>query len=73
MQLTETKQQFDSIIGALPEGKFKSVIDFTSYLKFGDEDRELFEMQTSLEAYQEWLSPDHDIYKELFQDELPRN
>ena len=31
---------------------------------------ELLRMQTSSNAYQEWLHPENDIYDELFQDDI---
>jgi len=70
MQVLETKQKLEEIISMLPESKLKEVIDFASYLRDREEAEELLRMQMSSKAYLNWLSPENDIYDEVFKDEI---
>ena len=66
MQVLETKQKLEEVISALPENKLKAIIDFACYLRDRDEVEELLRMQRSSKAYLDWLSPENDIYDEVF-------
>lgn len=70
MQVLEAKQKLEEIISVLPESKLKEVIDFASYLRDREESEELLRMQMSSKAYVDWLSPENDIYDEVFKDEI---
>jgi len=70
MRAVEAKQRLDEIIRLLPESKLESVIDYASYLKDREEAEELWRMQMTSHAYSDWLSSEHDIYDEVFKDEL---
>lgn len=70
MLTAEVQQQFEKIIHLLPETKIHAVIDFADYLLKQEESQQLFHLQRGSQAYQEWLSPDNDIYDELFKDEI---
>ena len=70
MQVLEAKQKLEKIIGVLSESKLKEVIDFASYLRDREEAEELLRMQMNSRAYLEWLSPENDIYDEVFKDEI---
>ncbi|NQE45142.1 hypothetical protein C5S31_03845 [ANME-1 cluster archaeon GoMg2] len=70
MQVLGTKQKLEEIISVLPESKLKAVIDFACYLRDREEAEELFRMQTGSKAYLDWLSPENDIYDEVFKDEI---
>ena len=70
MQQVQFQQQINDIMKELPETKLAELIDFASYLLRKEETEELLCMQTSSNAYQEWLLPDNDIYDELFQDDI---
>ena len=70
MQVLKAKQKLEEIISALPESKLKEVIDFASYLRDREEAEELLRMQMSSKAYLNWLSPENDIYDEVFKDEI---
>ena len=58
------------IIRYLPESKLATVIDFASYLRDSEESKDLWKMQMNSKAYQDWLSPENDIYDEVFKDEV---
>ena len=70
MQVLEAKQKLEEIINTLSENKLEEVIDFASYLRDKEEARELLKMQTTSKAYLDWLSPENDIYDEVFKDEI---
>ncbi|MDI6603424.1 MAG: hypothetical protein QME57_04975 [Patescibacteria group bacterium] len=70
MQLLEAKQKLEEIISVLSESKLKEVIDFASYLRDREEAEELLRMQVNSRTYLEWLSPENDIYDEVFKDEI---
>jgi hypothetical protein len=69
MSAFETKQKREEIISVLPESTLKAVIDFASYLRDRGEAEDLLRMQMSSKAYLDWLSPENDIYDEVFKDE----
>ncbi|MBI5789706.1 MAG: hypothetical protein HZA78_12715, partial [Candidatus Schekmanbacteria bacterium] len=62
MQVLEAKQKLEEIINKLSEDKLAEVIDFASYLRDKEEAKELLKMQKTSKAYQDWLSPENDIY-----------
>jgi hypothetical protein len=64
------KMKVLEIIQHLPESKLTTVIDFVSYLRDREESKDLWRMQMSSKAYQDWLSPENDIYDEVFKDEV---
>lgn len=66
----DLKQKFEEIIKALPESKLQAVIDFASYLKDRKEPEELLKIQMNLNAYQDGLSSENDIYDEVFKDKI---
>ena len=70
MQILEAKQKLEEITSALSGGKLEEVIDFASYLRDREESMELLRMQMSSRAYLDWLSPENDIYDEVFKDEI---
>nr|QNO56941.1 hypothetical protein KMABBJJO_00020 [Methanosarcinales archaeon ANME-1 ERB7] len=70
MQALEAKQKLEEIISVLPESKLKEVIDFACYLRDRDEAEALLRMQMSSKAYLDWLSPENNIYDEVFKDEI---
>ena len=70
MHALEAKQKLEEIISVLPESKLKEVIDFACYLRDRDESEDHFRMQMSSKAYLDWLSPENNIYDELFKDEI---
>ncbi len=70
MQILEAKQKFEEIISVLSESKLEEVIDFANYLRDRGEAEELLRMQMSSKAYLDWLSPENDIYDEVFKDEI---
>ena len=70
MQALEAKQKLEEIISLLPESKLKEVIDFACYLRDRDEAEDLLRMQMSSKAYLDWLSPENNIYDEVFKDEI---
>ena len=70
MRALEAKQRLDEIINLLPASKLESIIDYASYLKDREEAEELLRMQTSSQAYLDWLSSENDIYDEVFKNEL---
>ena len=70
MQALNAKQKLEEIISVLPENKLEEVIDFASYLRDREEAEELLRMQMSSKAYLDWLSPENDIYDEIFKDEI---
>lgn len=70
MQKVEFQQKMNKIIKVLPETKLTEIIDFASYLVEKEESEELVKLQMSSNAYQEWLSPENDIYDELFKDDI---
>ena len=70
MQVLEAKQKLEEIIKALSEDKLEEVIDFASYLRDKEEARELLKMQMSSKAYLDWLSPENDVYDEVFKNEI---
>lgn len=70
MQALEAKQKLEEIISVLPESKLKEVIDFACYLRDRDEAEDLLRMQMSSKAYLDWLSPENNIYDEVFKDEI---
>jgi len=70
MSALETKQKLEEIISVLPDSKLKAVIDFARYLRDREEAEDLLRMQMSSKAYLDWLSPENDIYDEVFKDEI---
>jgi len=70
MHALEAKQKLEEIISVLPESKLKEVIDFACYLRDRDEAEDHFRMQMSSKAYLDWLSPENNIYDEVFKDEI---
>ena len=70
MQALEAKQKLEEIISLLPESKLKEVIDFACYLRDRDEAEDLLRMQMRSKAYLDWLSPENNIYDEVFKDEI---
>ena len=70
MQALKAKQKLEEIISVLPENKLEEVIDFASYLRGREEAEELLRMQMSSKAYLDWLSPENDIYDDVFKDEI---
>lgn len=70
MQLWEVKQKLEEIISLLPESKLDEILDFAYYLKNKEEAEEFLKMQACSSAYRDWLSPENDIYDEVFKDEL---
>ena len=70
MQLSEDRQQLDEIIQVLPESKLVEIIDFANYLRKKEESDELFRLQENSLSYGDWLSPENDIYDEVFRDEV---
>lgn len=70
MQKLNLKQKFEGIIKTLPESKLQAVIDFASYLRDRKESEELLRIQMNSSAYQEWLSPENDVYDEIFKDKI---
>ena len=70
MHALEAKQKLEEIISVLPESKLKEVIDFACYLRDRDEAEALLGMQMSSKAYLDWLSPENNIYDEVFKDEI---
>ncbi len=73
MPALETKQKLEEIISILSESKLKAVIDFARYLRDTEETGDLLRMQISSKAYLNWLSPENDIYDEVFKDEIKCN
>ena len=70
MHALEAKQKLEEIISVLPESKLKEVIDFACYLRDRDEAEDHLRMQMSSKAYLDWLSPENNIYDEVFKDEI---
>ncbi|MBC8527369.1 MAG: hypothetical protein ISS28_02620 [Candidatus Cloacimonetes bacterium] len=70
MQVLKAKQKLEEIVSMLPESKLKEVIDFASYLRDREEAKEFLRMQMSSKVYLDWLSPENDIYDEVFKDEI---
>ena len=70
MHALEAKQKLEEIISVLPESKLKEIIDFACYLRDRDEAEDYFRMQMSSKAYLDWLSPENNIYDEVFKDEI---
>lgn len=70
MRKVEFQQKMNKIINVLPETKLTELIDFASYLVDKEESEELVKLQMSSSAYQEWLSPENDIYDDLFKDDI---
>ena len=70
MQVLKVRKKLEEIIRVLPENKIKEVIDFASYLRDKEETGDLFKMQMSSKVYLDWLSPENDIYDEVFKDEI---
>ena len=70
MQVLEAKQKLEEIVSILPESKLKEVVDFARYLRDREDAKEFLRMQTSSKVYLDWLSPENDIYDEVFKDEI---
>ncbi len=70
MQPLEAKQKLEEIMNALPENKLEEIIDFAGYLRDKAETVEFSRMQATSKAYLDWLSPENDIYDEVFKDEI---
>ncbi|MBI5206511.1 MAG: hypothetical protein HY934_01845 [Candidatus Firestonebacteria bacterium] len=70
MLVLDAKQKLEEIINVLPESKLIEVIDFASYLRDREESEEILGMQMTSKVYLDWLSPENDIYDEVFKDEI---
>lgn len=69
MQILNAKQKLEEIINSLPESKLEEVIDFACFLRNREEADEQLRMQMNSHAYKDWMSPENDIYDEVFKDE----
>lgn len=72
MQSSEMKQKLEEIMITLPPKKLETVIGFANYLRNGEEAEELLRIQMSSNAYIDWVSPENDIYDEVFKDEIKK-
>lgn len=70
MQVSESRQKLEEIISQFPEHKLKEILNFAIYLKSIKNSEERLRMQMNSKAYSEWLSPENDIYDEVFKDEI---
>jgi len=65
-----TKQEFEEIIALASEDEFDYIIECLKNLRNNAETTELFLLQKNSNAYLEWVSPENDIYDEVFKDEV---
>lgn len=70
MNMADLKQKLEEIIDTLPENKIEAILDFATYLRERGQAEEFLKMQMDSKAYHDWLSPENDIYDEVFKDEL---
>ncbi|MGR3301641.1 MAG: hypothetical protein ACUZ8I_03955 [Candidatus Scalindua sp.] len=70
MQILNAKQKLEEIISLLPESKLEEVIDFACFLRNREEADEQLRMQMNSYAYKDWMSPENDIYDEVFKNEV---
>ncbi len=68
------KKRLSSLIDELPERKLEILYELARFLQSqrSRESQELFHMQMSSNAYQEWLSAENDVYDEVFKDEIKK-
>jgi hypothetical protein len=74
MSKTTLKKKLSSLLDELPERKLEVLYDLARFLQGqrSRESQELFRMQMSSNAYQEWLSAENDIYDEVFKNEIKK-
>lgn len=70
MQILNAKQKLEEIISSLPESKLEEVIDFACFLRNREKADEQLRMQMNSYAYKDWMSPENDIYDEVFKNEV---
>lgn len=68
---TTIRQRLEEAINMLPEGRLEVVLDFVSYLRDRGQTEDFLRMQMGSKAYRDWLSPENDIYDEVFKDATP--
>ena len=59
------RQKLLTIIAQLPEDKLEKLLNRALFLKSG---KEPIQPRLVSQAYQDWLSPENDIYDEIFAD-----
>jgi len=72
MSKTTLKKKISSLIDELPERKLEVLYELARFLQSqrSRESQELFRMQMSSNAYQEWVSAENDVYDEVFKNEI---
>lgn len=66
------RKQAEKLLKELPDQKIEVAFDFLSYLKERQLADDMFRMQMSSKAYQEWLSEENDIYDRIFHSKKPK-
>lgn len=68
------QKKLSSLIDELPERKLEVLYDLARFLQSqrSHESQELFRMQMSSNAYQEWLGADNDIYDKVFKNAIAK-
>lgn len=67
----ELKRQVVFLLDTLPETKLAVIVDFVQFLAEQEQQLDWMNAQKESAAYQEWVSPDNDIYDEVFADVNP--
>lgn len=67
----DLKRQVVFLLDRLPETKLAVIVDFVQFLAEQEQQLDWINAQKESAAYQEWVSPDNDIYDEVFADVNP--
>jgi hypothetical protein len=74
MSKTTFKKRISLLVDELPERKLEVLYELARFLQSrrSRESQELFRMQMSSAAYQEWVSAENDVYDEVFKNEIKK-
>ena len=64
------KQELEEIIALISEDELAQVMDFLEHLRNKTKATDILLLQMSSKSYLDWISPENDIYDEVFKDEI---